>query len=157
MFKYISDIIQNISPKQRLFALFITLLFIFLITFGGKIISTISESDKALLRKVERLELSNKQLGEQNQELQTIIIQSQLQCTKDITEVRQQILTQIGLLEKEMSQTTRVNKMSVYTEDTIQVSMIRRPEPQQLPNTKVLSHLKEMKKQLQEDIKSDKQ
>ena len=157
MFKYISDIIQNISPKQRLFALFITLLFIFLITFGGKIISTISESDKALLRKVERLELSNKQLGEQNQELQTIIIQSQLQCTKDITEVRQQILIQIGLLEKEMSQTTRVNKMSVYTEDTIQVSMMRRPESQQLPNTKVLSHLKEMKKQLQEDIKSDKQ
>ena len=156
MFKYISDIIQNISPKQRLFALFITLLFIFLITFGGKIISTISESDKALLRKVERLELSNKQLGEKNQELQTIIIQSQLQCTKDITEVRQQILTQIGLLEKEMSQTTRVNKMSVYTEDTIQVSMMRRPEPQQLPNTKVLSHLKEMKKQLQEDIQSGK-
>lgn len=157
MFKYISDIIQNISPKQRLFALFITLLFIFLITFGGKIISTISESDKALLRKVERLEISNKQLGEQNQELQTIIIQSQLQCTKDITEVRQQILTEIGLLEKEMSQTTRVNKMSVYTEDTIQVSMMRRPEPQQLPNTKVLIHLKEMKKQLQEDIQSDKQ
>lgn len=157
MFKYISDIIQNISPKQRLFALFITLLFIFFITFGGKIISTISESDKALLRKVERLEISNKQLGEQNQELQTIIIQSQLQCTKDITEVRQQILTQIGLLEKEMSQTTRVNKMSVYTEDTIQVSMMRRPEPQQLPNTKVLIHLKEMKKQLQEDIQSDKQ
>ena len=157
MFKYISDIIQNISPKQRLFALFITLLFIFLITFGGKIISTISESDKALLRKVERLELSNKQLGEQNQELQTIIIQSQLQCTKDITDVRQQILTEIGLLEKEMSQTTRVNKMSVYTEDTIQVSMMRRPEPQQLPHTKVLIHLKEMKKQLQEDIKSDKQ
>ena len=156
MFKYISDIIQNISPKQRLFALFITLLFIFLITFGGKIISTISETDKALLRKVERLELSNKQLGEQNQELQTIIIQSQLQCTKDITEVRQQILTQIGLLEKEMSQTTRVNKMSVYTEDTIQVSMMRRPEPQQLPNTKVLSHLKEMKKQLHEDIQSGK-
>lgn len=157
MFKYISDIIQNISPKQRLFALFITLLFIFLITFGGKIISTISETDKALLRKVERLELSNKQLGEQNQELQTIIIQSQLQCTKDITDVRQQILTEIGLLEKEMSQTTRVNKMSIYTEDTIQVSMMRRPEPQQLPNTKVLNHLKEMKKQLQEDIKSDKQ
>ena len=156
MFKYISDIIQNISPKQRLFALFITLLFIFFITFGGKIISTISESDKALLRKVERLEISNKQLGEQNQELQTIIIQSQLQCTKDITEVRQQILTQIGLLEKEMSQTTRVNKMSVYTEDTIQVSMMRRPEPQQLPNTKVLIHLKEMKKQLQEDIQSGK-
>lgn len=156
MFKYISDIIQNISPKQRLFALFITLLFIFLITFGGKIISTISETDKALLRKVERLELSNKQLGEQNQELQTIIIQSQLQCTKDITDVRQQILTEIGLLEKEMSQTTRVNKMSIYTEDTTQVSMMRRPEPQQLPNTKVLSHLKEMKKQLQEDIQSGK-
>jgi len=156
MFKYISDIIQNISPKQRLFALFITLLFIFLITFGGKIISSISDTDKALLRKLERLEISNKQLGEQNQELQTIILQSQLQCTKDITEVRQQILTQIGLLEKEMSQTTRVNKMSVYTEDTIQVSMMRRPEPQQLPNTQVLSHLKEMKKQLQKDIQSGK-
>ena len=154
MFKYVSDIIKNISPQQRLFALFITLMFIFLITFGGRIISAISQTDKSLVRKVDRLEISNTQLSEQNQELQTLIIESQLQCTKDITEVRKQILSEIGLLEKEMTQTTRTNKMSLYTEDTIQVSMMRIEEPQ--TNTQVMSHLKKMKQQLQKEIQSGK-
>ena len=154
MFKYVADIIKNISPQQRLFALFITLMFIFLITFGGRIISAISQTDKSLVRKVDRLEISNTQLSEQNQELQTLIIQSQLQCTKDITEVRKQILSEIGLLEKEMKQTTRTNKMSIYTEDTVQVSMMRIEEPQ--TNTQVMSHLKKMKQQLQKEIQSGK-
>jgi hypothetical protein len=129
-------------------------MFIFLITFGGRIISAISQTDKSLVRKVDRLEISNTQLSEQNQELQTLIIQSQLQCTKDITEVRKQILSEIGLLEKEMTQTTRTNKMSLYTEDTIQVSMMRIEEPQ--TNTQVMSHLKKMKQQLQKEIQSGK-
>lgn len=154
MFKYVADIIKNISPQQRLFALFITLMFIFLITFGGRIISAISQTDKSLVRKVDRLEISNTQLSEQNQELQTLIIESQLQCTKDITEVRKQILSEIGLLEKEMKQTTRTNKMSIYTEDTVQVSMMRIEEPQ--TNTQVMSHLKKMKQQLQKEIQSGK-
>lgn len=154
MFKYVADIIKNISPQQRLFALFITLMFIFLITFGGRIISAISQTDKSLVRKVDRLEISNTQLSEQNQELQTLIIESQLQCTKDITEVRKQILSEIGLLEKEMTQTTRTNKMSIYTEDTVQVSMMRIEEPQ--TNTQVMSHLKKMKQQLQKEIQSGK-
>ncbi len=158
MFKYVADIIKNISPQQRLFALFITLMFIFLITFGGRIISAISQTDKSLVRKVDRLEISNRQLSEQNQELQTLIIQSQLQCTKDITEVRKQILSEIGLLEKEMMQTqTRTsNKMSIYTEDTIQVSMMRIEEPKPQTNTQVMSHLKKMKTQLQKEIQSGK-
>ena len=154
MFKYVADIIKNISPQQRLFALFITLMFIFLITFGGRIVSAISQTDKSLVRKVDRLEISNTQLSEQNQELQTLIIESQLQCTKDITEVRKQILSEIGLLEKEMKQTTRTNKMSIYTEDTVQVSMMRIEEPQ--TNTQVMSHLKKMKQQLQKEIQSGK-
>ena len=154
MFKYVADILKNISPQQRLFALFITLMFIFLITFGGRIISAISQTDKSLVRKVDRLEISNTQLSEQNQELQTLIIESQLQCTKDITEVRKQILSEIGLLEKEMKQTTRTNKMSIYTEDTVQVSMMRIEEPQ--TNTQVMSHLKKMKQQLQKEIQSGK-
>ena len=129
-------------------------MFIFLITFGGRIISAISQTDKSLVRKVDRLEISNTQLSEQNQELQTLIIESQLQCTKDITEVRKQILSEIGLLEKEMTQTTRTNKMSLYTEDTIQVSMMRIEEPQ--TNTQVMSHLKKMKQQLQKEIQSGK-
>ena len=158
MFKYVADIIKNISPQQRLFALFITLMFIFLITFGGRIISALSQTDNSLVRKVDRLEISNRQLSEQNQELQTLIIQSQLQCTKDITEVRKQILSEIGLLEKEMMQTpTRTsNKMSIYTEDTIQVSMMRIEEPKPQTNTQVMSHLKKMKTQLQKEIQSGK-
>lgn len=156
MLKYVSDIIKNISPQQRLFALFITLMFIFLITFGGKIISAVSQTDKSLVRKIDRLEISNKQLSEQNQELQSLIIQSQLQCTRDITEVRKQILSEIGLLEKEMTQTPRKHNTMIYTEDTIQVSMMRIEEPRPQPNIQVLSHIHKMKLQLQKDIQSGK-
>ena len=46
------------------------------------------------------------------------------------------------------------NTYSLYTEDTIQVSMMRIEEPQ--TNTQVMSHLKKMKQQLQKEIQSGK-
>jgi hypothetical protein len=168
MFQYISEIIKNISPKQRVFALFLTLLFIFLITFGGKLITAFSQTDRVLIGRVSRLEKSNQILTQENNELNDIILESQLQCTKDITKLRKQILDEVTMLEKEM--TASQNSFEVRRErtygpptggsgnDTV-MAMMPPPEPQIIQindNRQVMSHLKKIKTKLQKDMEETK-
>ena len=148
MFKYISEIISHISPRQRFFALVVTLFTILLLTLGDNIISAFTNSDKILENKVERLENSNNLLSEQNRELQTIVIQSQIQCTKDITQLRQQIVDEISQIEREMSMSQR-SLQTTSRNDTIVTSQPIRVVP---TNTQAMNHLKSMKKKLQDDI-----
>ena len=148
MFKYISEIISHISPRQRFFALVVTLFTILLLTLGDNIISAFTKSDKILENKVERLENSNNLLSEQNRELQTIVIQSQIQCTKDITQLRQQIVDEISQIEREMSMSQR-SLQTTSRNDTIVTSQPIRVVP---TNTQAMNHLKSMKKKLQDDI-----
>ena len=148
MFKYISEIISHISPRQRFFALVVTLFTILLLTLGDNIISAFTNSDKILENKVERLENSNNLLSEQNRELQTIVIQSQIQCTKDITQLRQQIVDEISQIEREMSMSQR-SLQTTSRNDTIVMSQPIRVVP---TNTQAMNHLKSMKKKLQDDI-----
>ena len=148
MFKYISEIISHISPRQRFFALVVTLFTILLLTLGDNIISAFTNSDKILENKVERLENSNNLLSEQNREFQTIVIQSQIQCTKDITQLRQQIVDEISQIEREMSMSQR-SLQTTSRNDTIVMSQPIRVVP---TNTQAMNHLKSMKKKLQDDI-----
>ena len=148
MFQYISEIIKNISPRQRFFALVVVLLTILLITLGGKIISAFTNSDKILENKVSRLENANVLLNNQNSELQTILIQSQIQCTKDITQVREDILKEIGQIEREMRR-TQTQMISTSSRDTIQVIPVVTPNP-------AMNHLKTMKKKLEDEIENSK-
>ena len=148
MFQYISEIIKNISPRQRFFALVVVLFTILLISLGGKIISAFTNSDKILENKVSRLEESNVLLNNQNRELQTILIQSQIQCTKDITQVREDILKEIGQIEREMRM-TQTRMISTSSRDTIQVIPVVTSNP-------AMNHLKTMKKKLEDEIENSK-
>lgn len=153
MFKYISEIISNISPRQRFFALVITLITILLLTLGDNIISAFTNSDKILQSRIERLENSNNLLSEQNRELQTIVIQSQIQCTKDITQLRQKIVDEISQIEREMNMVQRTSQTrATSTNDTIVMSQPIRVIP---TNTHAINHLKSMKKKLQDDIEDE--
>jgi hypothetical protein len=167
MFQYISEIIKNISPAQRFFALITVLITILLMSLGPKIIGAFTNSDNALENKINRLELANAALNEQNRELQTIVIQSQVQCAKDITQVREEILKEIGLLERELKQTSNpfmVRQVDTYGPasgsngmDTVVVAMKKQPEVIQVnPNTEVLTHVKKLKKQLESDLEKNK-
>lgn len=149
MFQYISEIIKNISPKQRLWALFITLVFVLLITLGSNIIDAFSSSDRVLQNRIESLETANVSLNNQNRELQTIIIESQIQCTKDITQVRQQILDELDRIEREMKMTE--SRMEIRTTDSIQSS----PRVIQLPNPAMV-RISSMKNQLKTDMEKSK-
>jgi|LakMenE18May11ns_1017448.scaffolds.fasta_scaffold9752928_2 hypothetical protein len=148
MFQYISEIIKNISPRQRFFALVVVLFTILLISLGGKIISAFTNSDKILENKVSRLEEANVLLNNQNRELQTILIQSQIQCTKDITQVREDILKEIGQIEREMRM-TQTRMISTSSRDTIQVIPVVTSNP-------AMNHLKTMKKKLEDEIENSK-
>lgn len=161
MFQYISEIIQNISPRQRVFALFLTLFFILLLTFGGNIIDTINSSNSILERKVTILETSNTSLMKQNQEMREMIIQSQLDCSRDITQLRKQMLDEIMLLEKEMKQTsnpfmlreTRGSGNGSSGSDSL--VMKTSPQPIQVKtNTQAMTHVRKLKQQLQKEIES---
>ena len=153
MFKYISEIISNISPRQRFFALVVTLFTILLLTLGNNLISAFTNSDQILENKVQRLENSNNLLSEQNRELQTIVIQSQIQCTKDITQLRQQIVDELSQIEREMNMSQRALKTTtILPNDTIVMSQPIRVIP---TNTQAMNHLKSMKKKLQDDMKDE--
>lgn len=149
MFQYISDIIKNISPQQRLWALVVTLITVIAITLGGDIIDAFSNSNTALENRLTSLEVANRQLNEQNQGLQTLILESQIQCTKDITQVRQRILDELNQIEREMRMSNQTLQM--VTRDST-FSSVR---PIQLPNQGML-HLKEMKNKLETEIKNTK-
>ena len=149
MFQYISEIIKNISPKQRLWALFITLVFVLLITLGGNIIDAFSSSDRVLQNRIESLETANVSLNNQNRELQTIIIESQIQCTKDITQVRQQILDELDRIEREMKMAE--SRMEIRPTDSVQSA----PRVIQLPNPAMV-RISSMKNQLKTDMEKSK-
>jgi hypothetical protein len=167
MFQYISEIIKNISPAQRFWALFITLLTIIFITLGDDVIKAIGSSNTILENKVSALESSNKSLLVQNSDLQQIVLKSQLDCTKDITLLRQQILDEITQLEREMRHTNnpfelrRVNSVrgegsnGAVVVDTVVASA---PVPvviQPQTNPIAMDHIKKMKRKLQEDIQKE--
>lgn len=162
MFQYISEIIKNISPRQRVFALFLTLFFILLLTFGGNIIDTINSSNTILERKVTILETSNTSLMKQNQEMREMIIQSQLDCSRDITQLRKQMLDEIMLLEKEMKQTSNpfvLRKVSVPRVggsglDTVVMGSTTEEVVRVRTNSEAMIHVKKLKQKLQKEIES---
>jgi predicted RND superfamily exporter protein len=151
MFQYISDIIKNISPQQRLWALVVVLVTVVVVTLGDNLITAFTNSDNVLENKISRLESANQLLNNQNRELQTIVIESQLQCTKDITNLRQQIVDELSQIEREMRMTQR--PMMTITNDTVVMSQ---PVPAPVTSSPAMSHIRSMKKQLENDIEKSK-
>ena len=152
MFQYISDIIKNISPQQRLWALVVVLVTIVVLTLGDNLITAFTNSDNVLENKISRLESANQLLNNQNRELQTIVIESQLQCTKDITNLRQQIVDELSQIEREMRMTQR--PMMTIPNDTVVMSQT--PVPLPVTSSPAMSHIRSMKKQLENDIENSK-
>ena len=165
MFKYLSDILSKFTPQQRLLALGLLLFTSVLLGLGNSIINSVSESDSVLQAKVKRLEVSQQILLNENDSLSSMISQNQIQCVRDIRDVRNQILEDLGFLEREMVNTKR--KVSYKVEapqtryidsssgDTIMVSMMEAPS-----RVEVVDNSEEMIqaiRKLKEKIKNDNQ
>lgn len=102
MFKYISEILSKFSQQQRILALVILLVAIFLMTFGNRIIDEVSQTDVSLKKEIGILKRNNVRLLNQNDTLQSMIVDNQIQCSEDIAEVRRTVLEDLGILEKNL-------------------------------------------------------
>lgn len=149
MFKYVSDIIKSITPRQRVLALFITLLFILLITLGGQIITAVTNSDRILENKVNRLEDANRLLTEENKSIREELIGSQIQCGKDIVNVRQQIIDEISQIERSMMSVNSTRRLNKIEDD----SVMAQPQPLRIVDNsaQIMGHLKVIKSRLQDE------
>ena len=143
MFKYLSEILSKFTPQQRILALVLLLFTIVTLTLGNKVIDTFSQSDESLQRKVSQLQSSQKILSDANDSLTYMISQNQIQCVRDIADVRNKILEDLGILEKSIQRTmnqsnTEVDYYTTTHEEYVphietEVQRIERSEVREMP------------------------
>lgn len=165
MFKYLSDILSKFTSSQRLIVLGLILFTTIVLTLGNSVLTTYSNSDKILKDKIERLELSQSVLLSKNDSLYLKISESEIQCARDIMEVRRKILEDLDILERNVSRSNyrqiQQNQSSYvpnsYVDvhgDTIMV-LQSAPEPIQIiDNTEtMLGCIKDLKEKIKKDLK----
>jgi hypothetical protein len=102
MFKYLSEILSKFTPQQRLLALGLLLFTAILLGLGNSLINSYNQSDSVLSDRVKRLEISQAILLRENDSLYNSLSNSQIQCSRDIMDVRRRILEDLGILESHM-------------------------------------------------------
>jgi hypothetical protein len=102
MFKYLSEILSKFTPQQRLLALGLLLFTAILLGLGNSLINSYNQSDSVLSDRVKRLEISQSILLRENDSLYNSLSNSQIQCSRDIMDVRRKILEDLGILESHM-------------------------------------------------------
>jgi len=164
MFKYLSEILSKFTPQQRLIALLLLTTTLVLLGLGDSLIQAYSNSDRVLQDKVRRLEISQSILLKENDSLYTTISNSQIQCSRDIMDVRRSILEDLGVLEKTMMKPKHhVQRMESYEPDffvdengdTSWVSAMRRVEPVVVEDNTmdVLNTIRGMKAKIKKQLK----
>lgn len=170
MFEYIATILKTISPAQRVIALSIVLLSIILISIGPKIVNSLTQDNEEFKAKVELQRTEIVQLTARVNELTKQVIDNQRECTNDIISKERELLAALVEIEAEASKTIRPRQI-VRDESRMsgsgnsgsgdgEVAMMRLPEPRvvevQVTNPKMISLVKKLKKNIQQDLK-DKQ
>ena len=115
MFKYLSDILSKFTPQQRILAFGLLLFTAVLLGLGNSLIDAYSKSDEVLSDRVRRLELSQSILIRENDSLYNSLSDNQIQCARDIRDVRTKILEDLGILEREIiNRNRRVRSYESY-------------------------------------------
>jgi hypothetical protein len=160
MFKYLSEILSKFTPQQRLLALGLLLFTAVLLGLGNSIIDSVSKSDSVLEDRIKRLEVSQRILIKENDSLYNSLSNSQIQCSRDIMDVRRKILEDLGILESHMMQAS-VRKESVVRNieisrydgmDTIVMASPMIVEETPFPS-QLLNEVRNLKSKIQKDIK----
>jgi hypothetical protein len=73
-----------------------------LLGLGNSLIGSYNQSDSVLSDRVKRLEISQAILLRENDSLYNSLSNSQIQCSRDIMDVRRKILEDLGILESHM-------------------------------------------------------
>jgi septal ring factor EnvC (AmiA/AmiB activator) len=157
MFKHLSNILSTITPGQRLIALCFLLFTIVIITVAPNLIDATTKDTEELTIKIDRQRTEIKDLSDQIQKLNDQLILNESECTNRLIDKQRQILTVIDQLERDLAPSQPVRRVSSYRmiHDST-VAMMMPPPPEQMPqqdNSKALSRLKTLKRDLSKDIK----
>ena len=159
MFKYLSEILSKFTPQQRLLALGLLLFTAILLGLGNSLINSYNQSDSVLSDRVKRLEISQAILLRENDSLYNSLSNSQIQCSRDIMDVRRKILEDLGILESHMMEAS-VRRESVSRNieinrydgmDTIVMASPMMIEETPFP-TELLNEVRSLKSKIKSDI-----
>ena len=158
MFKYIKEILSQISPAQRFMALVIILFSISLILVGPKIVESLTQSNEELIvimnRQREQIIKLNSELSELNLEM----IKNKTECTDLVIQREKEILTMIeglqrGLMFSSNRMVSEPRAGSGSIEDTVSnVKKIQYLEDDRIPM--MIDGLEKIKVKLKSDIKT---
>jgi hypothetical protein len=159
MFKYLSEILSKFTPQQRLLALGLLLFTAILLGLGNSLINSYNQSDSVLSDRVKRLEISQSILLRENDSLYNSLSNSQIQCSRDIMDVRRKILEDLGILESHMMEASlRRESVSRNIEinrydgmDTIVMASPIIIEETSFP-TELLNEVRSLKSKIKNDI-----
>lgn len=171
MIKYVKDILNTITPGQRLFALVFLLIAIILMTVGPKLADLLTMDNSELTIKVNRQKTEIIELNARVGELTQQVLENQRSCTNELIAKEKEILNVINSIESEMVQNNnslvrtervsspRVNRMvRIQENDTMPsptYSIIEEPESIieiRTDNTQAISALRKLKKTISSDI-----
>jgi len=152
MFKYISDILKNFSPAQRIIALLILVSTIIIITLGTNLIN--SNTDTCDELKI-RIKSQSEQITELNgrvNDLTSELLNGQKECTSNLISKQKEIMDIInGMIgdaerENDFEMSRKTNMMMIKPPND---SVVRTKVVMVKDNTDVITKLKLMKNQLE--------
>lgn len=169
MFKYIKEILSQISPSQRLFALVILLFSISLILIGPRIVESLTHTDEELMAITTRQRDQIIQLNTELSQLNLEMIKNKTECTNLVIGREKEILKMIedlqrgvnnrdffGRVEREPASGSGSN-YHVVNGDTIRIAMS--PPPRQVEDDRIpmmMDGLDKIKNKLKKNIKPTK-
>lgn len=159
MIKYLSEKLKNFTAAQRMIALTLFLLTVFLITTLPIFIKSYNEDNKVLVnrvillnRVVEELNSDVKKLTMDNDSLNYKLRVNQIECTNLVKRREKEIMAQIDVLEENMSRKQTISSMENITgqksNDSTNVVMSTFPEL----NTDFLRQVRSIKSEIQKSI-----
>lgn len=123
MFKYISEILTQFTPSQRIVALSIVLFSIVSITLGPSLIEAnttncddLSQKVKSLNQELNDTKVKNKELSDYTDTLNVRIRKSVVQCTDEIIKREKELLWQIERIERRLSLQKKTIVMDTITQ-----------------------------------------
>lgn len=146
MFNYISDILSNFTPQQRIFALLLLLLSIILMTNGGDLIKAVKgvPDDVEIVLETQRKQIQMLQL--ETTRLNNTIVDVQTECTDRVLEREAEIADKIQQIINVGRRSETVSR-SISSLDTVMVLPMM-ADPIAPNNDYILNQLIELRKSL---------
>lgn len=148
MFKYISQILNSLTPAQRILGLVFILFTITIITLGPSIINANTTNCEDLNLRVSS---QNKQIIELNNritELNNTLLSSQTECTNRLVSKQKEILDIISQMENELvKNNSSSNHLKLISRETKPDSLVsfRTLKPLKQDNNKMIKMVKKLK------------